>query len=86
MTYLLSHSLQFPNAGVYGFFKLVVLSRDLAKTFNSWKAAGWQDVESLICCYQKMYHVEGTESGKSHALIYERLAEDSRPQIELVCS
>ncbi len=74
----------FPDTSKYAMVKPAFLLRDPIRTFDSWKSVGWLDVESLICCYMKMFSMIGA-ANTSYCLLYERLIHNPQVEIESLC-
>lgn len=74
----------FPDTSKYAMVKPAFLFRDPIRTFDSSKSVGWLDIESLICCYQKLFPMlDATDT--SYCLLYERLVHNPEIEIELRC-
>lgn len=76
-----------PDASAYATVRPIFLIRDPIRVFDSWKNVGWKDVQSLIDCYTNMFRM--LHQAPAHAvscLIYERLIQEPRTEIERVCA
>lgn len=74
----------FPDTSKYTMVRPAFLLRDPIRTFDSWKSVGWLDIESLICCYKKMFSMlDATDT--SYCLLYERLVHNPQIEIESLC-
>ncbi len=74
----------FPDTSKYTMVKPAFLLRDPIRTFDSWKSVGWLDVESLICCYKKLFLMLDA-SDTSYCLLYERLVHNPEIEIDSLC-
>ncbi|MCJ1351588.1 MAG: hypothetical protein MMC33_001572 [Icmadophila ericetorum] len=75
-----------PNIAAYDLVKPALLFPDPIRTFDSWKSLAWNDIESLIQCYEKLYQMRTIANDKSYTLIYERLVQKPRTEVERLCS
>ncbi len=75
----------FPDPTCYRAVKPAFLFRDPVRIFDSWKALGWNDLDSLRSCMAKLEKML-QENECSYAVIYERLVQRPDVEIQALCS
>ena len=61
------------------------LFRDPLRVFDSWKAVGWTDVESLAIAYRSLYHTWLTSDQAGIAITYEELISQPSQTLTRLC-
>ncbi len=59
--------------------------RDPIRVFDSWKAVGWTDMESLLIAYRKLYHTWRASNQSAIAITYEELIQHPDRTIRRIC-
>lgn len=76
-----------PNPSTYDMVRPIVMIRDPIRVFDSWKHVGWTDPQSLEDCYTNMFRMLQQASAEPvSGLVYERLIQDPRTEVERVCA
>lgn len=75
----------FPDPACYLTVKPAFLFRDPVRIFDSWKALGWDDLNSLKMCMAKLDKML-KDNDCSIAILYERLVQQPEPEIQALCS
>ena len=60
------------------------LFRDPVRVFDSWKALGWTDFQSLVACYKNLYNM-WSSNNHTVAIIYEELIQNPRQILRQLC-
>ncbi|KAI4188838.1 MAG: hypothetical protein LQ346_005221 [Caloplaca aetnensis] len=63
----------FPNQSSIERARPAFLFRDPIRVFDSWKAVGWTDMESLLIAYRKLYETWRASNQSAIAITYEEL-------------
>ncbi|KAL8904349.1 MAG: hypothetical protein Q9207_003328 [Kuettlingeria erythrocarpa] len=61
------------------------LFRDPLHVFDSWKAVGWTDIESLLIAYRKLYHTWRASNQSAIAITYEEVVHHPNRTIRRLC-
>ncbi|KAI4128367.1 MAG: hypothetical protein LQ338_002769 [Usnochroma carphineum] len=75
----------FPDEASIMSTKAAFLFRDPLRVFDSWKAVGWTDIESLIIAYSNLYRTWSTSDQSAIALTYEELISHPERTIKRLC-
>lgn len=75
----------FPNVACYSNVRPAFLVRDPVRIFDSWKALGWNDIDSLKLCVAKLEKML-KHNDCSFAIIYERLVQQPEAEVRMLCS
>lgn len=76
-----------PSPSTYAMARPIFLFRDPIRVFDSWKKVGWTDAQSLIDCYTNMFQMLSLAPAPAvSCLVYERLIQQPRTQIERICA
>ena len=76
-----------PEPSSYTMTRPIFQFRDPIRGFDSWKSVEWTDAQSLSDCYTNMFYM--LSRAPSHAvscLVYERLIQEPRTEIERICA
>ncbi|KAI4181989.1 MAG: hypothetical protein L6R41_006276 [Letrouitia leprolyta] len=61
------------------------LFRDPLRVFDSWKAVGWTDIDSLVVAYRHLYHTWAACGRSAIAIVYEELTNHPYLTVERLC-
>ncbi|KAL8831300.1 MAG: hypothetical protein Q9170_005358 [Blastenia crenularia] len=83
-----SYGLQFifPDLATIERTRPAFLFRDPLRVYDSWKAVGWTDVESLLSAYRNLYHTWAASDESAIAITYEELMSCPEQTIERLCN
>ncbi|KAL8635116.1 MAG: hypothetical protein Q9226_009384, partial [Calogaya cf. arnoldii] len=75
----------FPDDASIEHTKAAFLFRDPIRVFDSWKAVGWTDIQSLLIAYRKLFNTWAASEQSSIAFTYEELIHQPEATIARLC-
>ncbi|KAL8754443.1 MAG: hypothetical protein Q9199_004341 [Rusavskia elegans] len=75
----------FPDAASIEHTKTAFLFRDPIRIFDSWKAVGWTDVQSLLIAYRKLFNTWAANQQSAIAFTYEEVINQPEVTIARLC-
>ncbi|KAI4250375.1 MAG: hypothetical protein L6R42_008728 [Xanthoria sp. 1 TBL-2021] len=75
----------FPDAASIEHTKAAFLFRDPIRIFDSWKAVGWTDVQSLLIAYRKLFNTWAANQQSAIAFTYEEMINQPEVTIARLC-
>ncbi|KAL8666090.1 MAG: hypothetical protein Q9168_007575, partial [Polycauliona sp. 1 TL-2023] len=75
----------FPDDASIERTKAAFLFRDPIRVFDSWKAVGWTDIQSLLIAYRNLFNTWATNQHPAIAFTYEELVNQPQVTIARLC-
>ncbi|KAL8785068.1 MAG: hypothetical protein Q9213_003573 [Squamulea squamosa] len=75
----------FPDDACIEHTKAAFLFRDPIRVFDSWKAVGWTDIQSLLIAYRKLFNTWAAGQHSAIAVTYEELIHQPKHTIQRLC-
>ncbi|KAI4280134.1 MAG: hypothetical protein L6R38_004680 [Xanthoria sp. 2 TBL-2021] len=75
----------FPDDASIEYTKAAFLFRDPVRVFDSWKAVGWTDIQSLLIAYRKLFNTWAANQQSAIAFTYEELINQPEVTIARLC-
>ncbi|KAL8770884.1 MAG: hypothetical protein Q9209_003535 [Squamulea sp. 1 TL-2023] len=75
----------FPDDACMEQTKAAFLFRDPIRVFDSWKAVGWTDIQSLLIAYRNLFNTWATGQHSAIAVTYEEMINQPEQTIQRLC-